>query len=195
MWTWRRRRSAGSSSIWARLSEDGNHGEPTDEDGTTRWSRGDESPLRRRSYLRCVRSLFRNSGRTGSAKSQSDGDDWTAFALRFTGSSVLKSNNSGPARVLRFHTRILFLIICRIFVHFICHMQLARFAKFNMRFFALRINTPSSAGNPVDQDAIRPPKSVGQHGRVMLDMTDVDELVFEFGHFVPGKAALRRREI
>jgi hypothetical protein len=54
---------------------------------------------------------------------------------------------------------------------------------------------PSSAGNPVDQNAIRPPKSVRQDGGVMLDMTDVDELVFEFGHLVPGKAALRGREI
>jgi hypothetical protein len=49
--------------------------------------------------------------------------------------------------------------------------------------------------HPIDGDARRPAQAAGQCGRVMLDVPDVDDLVFQGRHLVPGKAALLGGEI
>jgi hypothetical protein len=49
--------------------------------------------------------------------------------------------------------------------------------------------------HPIDADAGGTAQAAGESGGVVLDVPDVDDLVFQRGHLVPGKAALRGREI
>jgi hypothetical protein len=53
----------------------------------------------------------------------------------------------------------------------------------------------SPFSHPVDRDAGTPAQAAGKCSRVMLDVSDVDDLVFQRGHLVPGKAALGRRQV
>jgi hypothetical protein len=53
----------------------------------------------------------------------------------------------------------------------------------------------SPASHPIDADAGQVAQAAGKCGRVMLDVPDVDDLVFQRGHLIPGEAALRGREI
>src|SRR5258708_3211841 len=49
--------------------------------------------------------------------------------------------------------------------------------------------------HPINADTGRPAQAAGECGRVVLDVPDVDDLMFQGGHLVPGEAALRGREI
>jgi hypothetical protein len=57
------------------------------------------------------------------------------------------------------------------------------------------IRNPSTFAHPTDGNTGRPAQAAGQCGGVMLDMADVDDLVFQRGHLVPGEAALRRGQV
>ena len=49
--------------------------------------------------------------------------------------------------------------------------------------------------HPIDSDTGRPAHAAGKCGRVMLDVSDVDYLVFKSRHLIPWEPALRGREI
>src|SRR5262249_26110112 len=53
----------------------------------------------------------------------------------------------------------------------------------------------SPFSHPVDGDVRRSAQAAGKCGRMVLDMANVDDLVFQRRHLIPGKAALRSREI
>jgi hypothetical protein len=57
------------------------------------------------------------------------------------------------------------------------------------------VNRLSPISHPTDDDAVRPAQAAGKYGGVMLDVPNVNDLVLQRGHLVPGEAALRSREV